>query len=778
MKRGPYKSYLEPGGDGIMPRSTFYDTLKKFRCDAIDGDNQTISQHVGDDDTHATAPQPHNANVTNDNFSSIKSTTETDTPLINQQTSTSIHSEFNFWLDEDDDEESLSREIWFDAEDSSFAEDFHMNDSDTNQTSFERTADDAYSKPLCSCTSITRGEVLMMILLLGAQESLTWKTITSILSMINSIFGDNVVPSTKFKLFQELQLEESNSSRHLYCNKCFFYFGVHSTSRSEEYICPICKEKFSPSNVPFFLTLNFSNQLKQILERPEVQEELLNQNERDVDDEENVIKNITDGKIYKQLSQSGPMNVLSDKYNLSYTFNTDGCQAAKSSKLSIWPIYASINELSPKLKSKYLIMTGLWVDKVEPDMNLFLKPFVDEANDLSSKGLRWKLGEETITSKFIPLCACFDSVARCKVLNMKQYNGKYGCTFCEHPTKCIEKFCKYPMLTDVPTERTDESVKNQMVLASAKEYGEDVKGVLGPSQLMNLDYFDLVGGMSPDYLHSVLLGVVKQHTELLLCSFGKPYYIGNPNQLAAINEILLKFKHPSSISRSPRDITERNMWKATEWRSWLIFYSLPCLKKLLPHKYLDHLALLVEGITILLEEKISSHMLETADKLLIRYICYYEEYFGEEKMTYNIHLLLHMAKSVVNLGPLWAHNTFPFENENHFILKLKKSPNHVCLQIARKYLFHKSIPVLSDRFELGNEFQKFCERNLTGRLKHIFKIDDCVLVGKGRKYNLSDLESKAIGFTPTKCKVYNRFIHKGNRYTSQNYRLCQKINDT
>lgn len=33
MKRGPYKSYLRPDSDGIMPRSTFYGKLKKYQCD-------------------------------------------------------------------------------------------------------------------------------------------------------------------------------------------------------------------------------------------------------------------------------------------------------------------------------------------------------------------------------------------------------------------------------------------------------------------------------------------------------------------------------------------------------------------------------------------------------------------------------------------------------------------------------------------------------------------------------------------------------------------------
>lgn len=38
---------------------------------------------------------------------------------------------------------------------------------------------------------------------------------------------------------------------------------------------------------------------------------------------------------------------------------------------------------------------------------------------------------------------------------------------------------------------------------------QDFKGVWGPSPLMNLKYFDLVKGMVPDYMHSVMLGVIK-----------------------------------------------------------------------------------------------------------------------------------------------------------------------------------------------------------------------------------------------------------------------------
>lgn len=273
-----------------------------------------------------------------------------------------------------------------------------------------------------------------------------------------------------------------------------------------------------------------------------------------------------------------------------------------------------------------------------------------------------------------------------------------------------------------------------MVLASANEYGNDIMGVWGPSSLMNLNYFNLVDGISPDYMHALLLGVVKQHTEILLSSFGEEYYVGNPNQLKAINKKLLDFKHPSCITRSPRQLTERDMWKATEWRSWLLFCSVICLKGILPQKYVNHLALLVEAVCILLSNKITNDDLKIAETLIIKYVVYYQEYFGEKSMTYNVHLLTHIPHSVFNLGPLQFHNTYIFENENHFLLLLQKSPNNISIQIATRYLFKKALLPLKNKINLSEEFFKFCEKNLTGHLKNTFEVNGCILIRKGKKY--------------------------------------------
>lgn len=604
-----------------------------------------------------------------------------------------------------------------------------------------------------------------MTLLLGVEESLTWKTITAILSLINTLFGKKT-----------LQLNEKIISYHLFCNDCMFYFGIQKNSNTEGLMCENCGDLDEPSNISFFITLDMETQLTAILLDPEVQQTLFEHFENKNNFVDNsIIQNITDGQVYKKLSEAnGP---LSENYNLTYTFNTDGCQKSKSSKISSWPIFAVINELPIKLQKKHMFMSGIWVNNKDPDMQLFLKPFVDKANKLSDKGIEWKLKDKVITSKFIPICAVVDSVARCKMLNMKQFNGLYGCTFCEHPTDSVDGSRKYCISTVIPRDRTDVSIKKNMELVAKNKYGTSIMGVLGPSALMNLNHFDIADGMSPDYMHAFLIGAVKQHTNIMLTSFGREYYVGNPDQLKVIDKRLLNFKHPTCITRSSRSIVDREMWKANEWRSWLLFYSLICLKGILPEKYLNHLALLAEALGIMLSGKIKAEELNTAGLLLIKYVVLYQEYFGEAAMTYNIHLLLHMEKSVLNLGPLWHHNTFIFENENHFILKMQKSPTHLALQIARRYMFEKSLSLLDKKLNKSNGFNIFCERYLTGRLKTTFKVNGCTLIGKGKNYELNKNEQELFK-TARNCRSFNKFICNSNRFTSSNYRVCQKINDS
>lgn len=81
--------------------------------------------------------------------------------------------------------------------------------------------------------------------------------------------------------------------------------------------------------------------------------------------------------------------LLCHQENLSLAWNTDGGPIFKSSKSSMWPVMCMINELPMKMRRENIMLTALWFGEYKPDMSVFLKPFVDECNVLSSTGLQW-----------------------------------------------------------------------------------------------------------------------------------------------------------------------------------------------------------------------------------------------------------------------------------------------------------------------------------------------------------------------------------------------------
>ena len=635
-------------------------------------------------------------------------------------------------------------------------------------------ADPYFSERLRLHTMISRGEVLLMCLTLGMRYCLSWVAIIDLLKLINIIFGKKILPETKHTLHKYFPADMGSAIHHLYCSGCKKYFGERNKV-GDRVECSCGVTCVTRETTTFFLELDFESQLKNLLKNPTVVNNLGYRFGRKCT--EGVLQDIYDGKMYTKLSQND--GLLSKKWNFSYTFNTDGCQAADSSKVTIWPIYAMLHELPPSMRSKHMILVGLWIDKTEPIMNVFLKPFVKQANRLSSTGFIWQLNEnEEIVSKAIPLLCSVDSVARAAILNMKQFNGTFGCTFCEHPTEGVNSQRKYTVSVHVPHHRSDESIKQNMIKTLYSDNGVAIKGVWGPSILMNLNFFDLVDGMDVDYMHCVLLGVTRQYTELILSTTNANFYVGDPNSIGIINKRLLSITPPKCITRTPRSINERRLWKASEWRSWLIFYSLVCLKGVLLPTYLKHLALLVTAVNIFLQESITPCTLQSAEKMLIRFVVDFQKLFGIQAMTYNVHLLLHLTDSVRNWGPLWVHSSFPFENQNRFLLQMKKSPTRIITQIVQRLLFYQSMSVITDQIVISNNVHTFCAKTSKHRLLYFSKFDECTLIGCGKDYVLNAEEIVSIGYPVIRCKVYKKMIYDGIRYTISTYERNKKANDS
>lgn len=94
----------------------------------------------------------------------------------------------------------------------------------------------------------------------------------------------------------------------------------------------------------------------------------------------NEISDVNDGKIYKKLKSK------SDSF-LTYNFSVDGLALLNNTKGSLWPILVTINEIPPTVRFQNVLLARLWLGKKEPKLDIYMKPFMEEAVKLADHGI-------------------------------------------------------------------------------------------------------------------------------------------------------------------------------------------------------------------------------------------------------------------------------------------------------------------------------------------------------------------------------------------------------
>ena len=81
-----------------------------------------------------------------------------------------------------------------------------------------------------------------------------------------------------------------------------------------------------------------------------------------------------------------------------------------------------VNKLPMYVRTRELVLAGLWFGKNKPDMRIFLNSFVENMNDLSMKGIQCSINGIEKNIKVFPLVFHVDSVARAPMQNFVQFN--------------------------------------------------------------------------------------------------------------------------------------------------------------------------------------------------------------------------------------------------------------------------------------------------------------------------------------------------------------------
>ncbi|KAK3920378.1 Halomucin [Frankliniella fusca] len=490
--------------------------------------------------------------------------------------------------------------------------------------------------------------------------------------------------------------------------------------------------------------------------------------------EDRSVSDVISGQFYRDRINDGTIRVGRD---ITLQFNTDGAQIFKSSSLNVWPIQVMINELPYNIRKNSIILCGLWYGS-KPNMNTFLDSFIRELTSLHQDGFHIP-HEPPRHLKVHTILSSVDSVARAPMQGLKQFSGMYGCSFCLHPGEYTAVgrggAVLYPgglgPLRTARNHRLDTIEYNRV--PRARNF--HIQGVKGTAALLVLPVFNIIDSFVPDYLHAVLLGVVETMVEHWTSVPGQ-WYIGNDEKIDDIDRVLLTIKPPCEITRTPRTFYSRHLWRGHEWKNFLLYYSIPCLKAVnFPAKYLNHWFLLVYGISCFLRDHITDEDYARGTAAINEYVRKLSAIYSTPVlMKFNTHLLLHIPKSVKDFGALWAWSTFKYEHYNGFLAKMFKSSQSAQLQICKNYVrFQGVAQKISELYNEENDIPPCISKALrslgTERTsRHVFVANDNLkLLGVPISGSLSLVKMNVvqqlfpnIPIQNNNVRFYKRFLYK------------------
>ncbi|XP_037525297.1 uncharacterized protein LOC119402235 [Rhipicephalus sanguineus] len=601
---------------------------------------------------------------------------------------------------------------------------------------------------------LSKGDILLMALKHAVKNNLTLTGLTSLIDLINRIFDKPILPHPRYHLHKLLNKTGTTMTFFFFCPKCFSHIGsVQTNSYLKCLECNHTTFVSSLSDAPFFVTLDVESQHQRLLKDCDLLDltKPLPPNR--------TFSDIWDGKMYRTFvaatQHCGP--------RISFSLNADGTPLFKSSGTSIWPIQLIVNELPPQQRMSKLVLAALWFWKEKPNMALFQGTFVEKMNELCEKGVELQRQGKVEQYKVYCICSSVDSVARAPMQGVTQFNGYFGCNWCLQKGERAGGATKYPVQEVEPPERTELQMLTDMEVAL--KGGVAVHGVKTVSPLISLPHFNIVWSFVPDYMHCVLLGVARQFLELWFnsdseCSISRQQHI--------VDHRLMSIKPPMDVRRMPRPTEERKWWKAKELENWLLCYSVPVLHGILDKAYLQHWACLVEALHIMLQHTISPAELAIAEELFLEFHVRAEVLFGKSFMTFNMHQLTHIVKSVRLWGPLWTHSAFPFEAGNGSLKGAVKAANGIAHQVCRVLQMDNMVVELQD-LAVNPSVAEYCASfDGTSTQKSTLSCDGFRFFGRGSQHAPAGLQSSRHGTTLEFTK-YRRMLTKGSIITDSMY---------
>lgn len=374
-------------------------------------------------------------------------------------------------------------------------------------------------------------------------------------------------------------------------------------------------------------------------------------------------------------------------------FNVDGVKYSRSTTRSLWLIQMNIENSSYGFDP---FVVGIYFSDKKPAHSFLLK-FVNELNELVTDG--FKFGNTNIPV----IIGCFvnDTPANSFIRCAKGHAGYSSCMKCTERGLRLDNCLVFPRVT--ASKRTNEDFR--MKIDSEHHHLSET------SLLENIEELDMIHSFAIDEMHIVHLGVMKKLIEIWMAS--------SLNK-KEINEINIRAKtverhRPCEIHRTIRAISDFKLFKANEFRTFLMITGPILLKDILDSEKYNHFLSLNVAMRKLTQKNLVSNELDMIQKMLIKNVQNFKKLYGLNKITYVVHQLIHLCDDYKIHGCL--KSAYKYENNCGKIARSIRHGKNVAQQIYNRHAEKLKTLSLPKNEIIPIELKRKCKLNR----KTIFK---------------------------------------------------------
>ena len=412
-----------------------------------------------------------------------------------------------------------------------------------------------------------------------------------------------------------------------------------------------------------------------------------------------IFSDIYDGAMWERFRYYNDMCLLDIPHNLGFMLNVDWLQPYEHLQYSVGIIYLSVLNLprSERYNLENIIVVGCIPGPNEPqNMNAYLKPMVDELL-LLWDGILFQPYSYAVP---VLIKCCLIGIA-CDVPATRKVCGFTACTSTQGCSKCMKTFPCASFGEKLDFSGYDRSSWLERTLklhseaifalqnATCQSKKDEVEKQFGVrySEIVRLPYFNVIAQHVIEPMHNLGLG-----TEKHIVGIWKDIGLLGPADFEIIQERVDSMVVPYGVGRIPLKICSRlSGLTADQWKNWTNIYSLYALRGVIPDEHYFCWSIFVEASLILSQHSISLDALTHADQKLLQFCSRFENLYGKQACTPNMHLHCHIKECILNYGPIPSFWAFPFERYNGIMQSFVNNWISPEMQMMRRFTSYQSV---------------------------------------------------------------------------------------